>query len=969
MKLSPLARLRGLALAIVGSCALLSGLESQAQPFVSGGYPDGTLLFQVTNSFYVTLTSGGLTNFSISLTASNLYGTGTSNVLTAGHGMTVTTNQSAYTATFALSSNYFYKAAITAGDAGGVLTQTIIFDTITPVLIWEAEDWDYQGGKFIENVTNGYTGLYGMQGVDSYNPNGGNAAYRPVNDGVDTNTDLGNETCGDTARPGWVDGGFADYDNGWNNGGSGVWANYTRHYPAGKWNIYGRMAGDGSSAKSAFMYQGGTNGTLLGEFDVPNEANWQLYNYVPLSDSVGNPIEWDTDGTAKALTIQVQGGSYNANFYFLMPVNTNFQPKPFLSSIKPDPTTNLFVSTNVFSFIANSTVGLQTSNIVVTVNGVTPNGLTMSGSSHSTLVSFPLQSNVVYNLLITLSDSVGTTVYAATLGTFTTNDYTWEAEDFDYNSGQFFDNPQVDKYGGLAGVAGVDANNTSTGNGTSYRVSPNSDGGDLSVEVTGDPKRAQYAKLGTNDYDVGWTGAGEWANYTRHYPQGVYNVYIRGSSPNGQNDSVTLSWVTNGVGTGTQGLSKIGQFNVPLTGGWQVYSWAPCVDANGNPVTITNSSSSPTTIRMDEDNGGFNANFFMLVPPDANRPTISGLYPNGQAQFQRTNTLAFTVNSLQALYHSNIVVMINGVAQNNLVFGGTPNATTVSWPNVQNNTDYSVNIIIQTPSNDSATTSFSFDTFSSTYYTWEAEDFDYSGGSFLDNPQVDKYFGVAGTPLIDCNNNSTGNGAAYRASDAGDLSTEVTGDAPRSQFAGTNDYDVGWTAAGNWANYTRHFPAGAYNVYFRIANPSALANSDTFWQVTAGVGTATQTTNLLGHINCPATGGYQVWQHTPLLDSGGNLAVINMTGGEMTFQIVQAGGSPNMNYFMLVPVTTAPTGPVLSATLSTDKAHLVISWTPTGNTLYSSPTIGAGSTWTVVGTANPATVPISGAAQFFYVGK
>ncbi len=974
MKPSPLARIRALALSLPAACALFLGPLTQAQPTINSMYPDGTLLFQYTNSLQVAaLTSSSITAFSISLIATNQDGVVTSNHLTSGNGLTLTSPEPGEEiGSTALASNIAYQAIISLTDSGGTLTVTDAFDTYIPAYLWEAEDYDYGGGKSLEHQTNGYSGLYGKYAVDAFNPNGGGSAYRPVDDMIaDTNTDLGTESTLDIPRAGYnsaldPNASFIDYDQGWNNGGSRLWGNYTHPFPAGKWNIIGRMAGDGSSPKSAIMYQGGTNGTILGQFNVVNTANWQVYNYNPLSDSAGNPIEWDTDGTSKTLTIQSIGGSYNGNFYFLVPINPNFAPKPTFSHIVPDSSTNVFTPTNLFSFTVDSVPGIQTSNVVVTINGVTPYGLTYSGTAHTLTGTFPMQSNVVYNISLTATDADGSSSYSEVVGTFGTNNYTWEAEDWDYNSGQFIDNPQVDAYVGLAGVQGVDANNTQ-GGGTAYR---SNDTGDLGNEVTGDAKRAQYIKLGTNDYDAGWTSGGNWANYTRHYPAGVYNIYMRSASPNGQNDTVTLSWVTSGVGTPTQTYSKIGQFNSTITGGWQNWNWAPLVDSSGNPVVVTNTGNGVSTIHMAEDNGGFNANFFMLAPVDTQRPSITGIYPNGATQFQHTNSLSFTVNSPVALNSSNVKLTVNGVVRTDFTTGGTATAMTVSLP-LQLNQAYNVSILVQTPANDSASVSFRFDTFSSSYYTWEAEDFDYNGGSFFDNPQVDKYTGLPGEAGIDCVNNTTGEGGSYRVatSDGGDWSTEVTGDAPRAQFAGTNDYDCGWTAAGQWANYTRHYPAGTYNVYFRVAHPGAVPNSDTLWQVTGGLGTADQTTNLIGHVNCPDTGGYQNWTTVPVLDSGGNLATVTTTGNAMTFKVVQAGGSANLNYFMLVPVGTAATGPVLTIAHGQDAQHLIISWTPAGNTLYSSPTLGAGSTWTAVGTANPATVTISGTAQYYYVGK
>jgi hypothetical protein len=55
----------------------------------------------------------------------------------------------------------------------------------------------------------------------------------------------------------------------------------------------------------------------------------------------------------------------------------------------------------------------------------------------------------------------------------------------------------------------------------------------------------------------------------------------------------------------------------------------------------------------------------------------------------------------------------------------------------------------------------------------------------------------------------------------------------------------------------------------------------------------------------------------------------------------------------------------LSASISGNS--IVISWTPTGGTLQSSPSFGVGETWSTVGTANPATVAISGNAKFFRI--
>jgi hypothetical protein len=62
-------------------------------------------------------------------------------------------------------------------------------------------------------------------------------------------------------------------------------------------------------------------------------------------------------------------------------------------------------------------------------------------------------------------------------------------------------------------------------------------------------------------------------------------------------------------------------------------------------------------------------------------------------------------------------------------------------------------------------------------------------------------------------------------------------------------------------------------------------------------------------------------------------------------------------------------GQLLTARLVAASNSLTISWTPTGGSLYSSPTLGSGAIWTLVTANNPATVPISktAPAMFFKV--
>ena len=539
MKTTTLVPLRRAVPALAAACALFSGAVAQAQPIVASISPDGSVQFQYTNTLTFTLTSSsGITaaNISVQLSMTNLSYVGSTTNLYSTNGLTVGGTATSRIVTTPLTSNITYTAIITATDAAGTSETTNVFDTVIPSYTWEAEDYDYDGGKYIDNPqTNAYSGLQATINVDGYNANQGGAAYRPVGQTAGTTDgDLGTEdpTPFDRPRIQYTSSGLPDYDVGWT--GAADWANYTRHYPAGKWNIYLRVAtwaAFTASAPTATMLQGGLSGTYLGEFVSPQTYNatvdsnqYQNYTFTPLTDVAGNLVEWDTDGSVQTLTTKEGPGSYNFNFFMLRPINPDYKPIPFVSAISPNGSSQIFPYTNLFAFTANSVPGMTTNDVVVTLNGITPYGLTYSGSSHALTGTIPIATNVIYSVAITLTDANGSSSYTTSFGTYYPSNYTFECEDYDYTNGLFFDNPQVDAYAGLDGVPGVDGNDVSSGGGAAYRPDDTADQGN---EVNGDVKRAQYVALGTNDYDIGWTAAGQWANYTRTYPAGVYNVMFR----------------------------------------------------------------------------------------------------------------------------------------------------------------------------------------------------------------------------------------------------------------------------------------------------------------------------------------------------------------------------------------------------------------------------------------------------------
>jgi len=66
--------------------------------------------------------------------------------------------------------------------------------------------------------------------------------------------------------------------------------------------------------------------------------------------------------------------------------------------------------------------------------------------------------------------------------------------------------------------------------------------GGLATEVNGDIPVYNTSAPQTKIFDVGWTDNGDWAKYTRHYPAGVWNIYMRAANPNGPGtDSASIS--------------------------------------------------------------------------------------------------------------------------------------------------------------------------------------------------------------------------------------------------------------------------------------------------------------------------------------------------------------------------------------------------------------------------------------------
>ena len=870
--------------------------KSQAPISIGSVYPNSANVFQVTNTFSFSASSAnGINPSGIHLT---LNGTDVSGSLVIGG--TSTSRTVTYSG---LETNKLYSGSITISDSAGFTSTAVLttFDTFDPAnYTWECEDYDYGGGLFFDNPqTNAYAGLPGITNIDYIDANANNAnTYR--------GDDMSTGVAGDALRAAYNGTGSTDYTVGFFSTGSAL--NYTRHYPVGLYNIYVRAA-NGAAGTPAGNFSILTNGwgtttqsgTNLGTVSVPPTGGWGTYGWFPIRDTAGNLVKFNPTGTTNTIRL-TSAGEANYNFFLLAPANTNL---PTLSGLYPDGTVQ-FQPTNKLVFTASSAAGINSNAIQValsitnitthlTTNLFRTNGLTVTGSSTSWAVSLSLVTNAAYIATISVLDQNNNS--ASTTVRFDTYDpaFTWEAEDYDYNNGQFISTPQTNGYLGLAGVSGVDFVNLGNANETFvYRPV---DGG-VADQVAGDSPRRPYVGSGLSDYNVGWFDSGEWINFTRVFPNGAFNVYARAA--NGQaasSGSIALGLVTSGAGTPTQTIANLGSATIPPTGGWQTYDWMPFRDTAGNLVKFTGAGQA--TVRI-TSGGGNNATYFMLITANTNLPTISQIYPDGSKLFQSTNKFTSTVSSAAGISTSSISLTLNGVnVSPDLTFSGSSTSWVVNYSKLHPNTDYTAALSVTDANGNSASTTVRFDTFAPNNFTWEGEDYDYNSGSFIDNPQTNAYYGLSGTQLVDYYESFANvPQLQYRPSDF--MGTQAAGDVQRPQYAGTNDYNIGWFTTGEWLNYTRTFPAGTRNIYVRAARGASGTVVHTLSLLSSGWGTSDQTTNDLGTFTIDPTPGWQSYAWVPLRDGSGAPVALTLNGSTNTFKLT-SGGEANINFFMLVP--------------------------------------------------------------------
>jgi hypothetical protein len=620
-----------------------------------------------------------------------------------------------------------------------------------------------------------------------------------------------------------------------------------------------------------------------------------------------------------------------------------------------------------FNVTSPSGYTINSNAIRVEVNGTNVSGsLAITGSASSKNVAYyGLQSNSTYNVSITATDSFNFTVSANTYFETTWVGvppivYLWEAEDFDFTNGMYINFPELcnapgnpNCYFGKVGVEGVDEHNINPGPNHLYRPDD-----PMGTGVAGDFLRKNLVAAGRLDYKIDPFQGGEWMNYTRDWSNGTYWVLGRLATGEGLSGTLTLSKVNPDTTT-----TDLGTFTIDSGRGWSTYDNIFLRNTNGNIANIP--LNGKTTLRV-TSGGNLLPNFFMLVPAIVDLPIISGMYPTGKHPFEPTNALSFTLTTEGATFPADgIKVILDGLdVSSNLVVTGSSSNKSVVYSGLLPNARHTALITVTNSLGHGIAITNRFDTFSQDNYMVEAEDFDYDGGQFVNPWFPESYSGFGATTNIDFQHSPfVGEQFTYRIDG---IPEGLTTDYLKNKFidVGARDYDLTWFGNGDWANYTRNYPAGNYYVYGRF---SGLGGYSMYLdQVVSGAGTTNQVVKRLGRWGAVGK-AYNSYDWVPLTDEGLAAPVLVRLNGLSTLRIATTGNS-NPNYFMLVPaigvkVSAARTGNNVAISFPTQAGVLY--------RVFYRDSLGAGN-WNVLstvpgdGTVKSVTDP-AGAAQRFYM--
>jgi hypothetical protein len=214
-----------------------------------------------------------------------------------------------------------------------------------------------------------------------------------------------------------------------------------------------------------------------------------------------------------------------------------------------------------------------------------------------------------------------------------------EAEDFNTDGGDSL--PVVNTmpylgnaYDGLAAVEGIDYQRSSVvPDGNVYRLGETNN---VPMGTNTDTNTYDVVRSingggtwqVTANYSCGWSGVGNWLNYTRDIPANTYQIWAGMSSDRGaQADGLvaSLDQVVGSASVSNQVVQAIGTFQSAGTRGWGNTSLVPLRDAGQQIAQVPLSGT--TTLRVNMNYG--DVDYLMLIPTGAAGPQIDSIVVNG----------------------------------------------------------------------------------------------------------------------------------------------------------------------------------------------------------------------------------------------------------------------------------------------------------------------------------------------------
>lgn len=305
------------------------------------------------------------------------------------------------------------------------------------------------------------------------------------------------------------------------------------------------------------------------------------------------------------------------------------------------------------------------------------------------------------------------------------------------------------------------------------------------------------------------------------------------------------------------------------------------------------------------------------------------------------------------------------------------------WDGLTLNEIYEIELSIEDSNGLERQWKHSFDTFDDdSVFTFEAEDFNFAGGQYFNEPVLSNtpagfpgsYFdtvGIQGIDRLDVDREGPALENLDRVYRYGTgfereewIATVSTDDFLRTVFSQASpnpspiqDYHLGWSSPGEWANYTRDFPPGIYHLYARMKNDGAIPYTVKASLVLGDPSTLEQTVRTLGSFEDDV----HTWKWVPLLDDAGDVVTLELEG-KTTLRMTQEHGHTLFNCYLLKPVDSLqPSLPTLSISRHRDN-DILLEWV--GSAQLESATKVDGP-WQIESLSAPVNMPPVGAMKFF----